>query len=66
MTNISDLDQGFSFSAERLDADLVLVFKNSNVFDVDCEPDDLVWNFDITGDSNNINTLQKMANNFKF
>ena len=32
---------------------------NSNVFDVDWESDDLVWNFDITGDSNNINTLQK-------
>ena len=45
-------------SAERLDADLVLV-GNSNVFDVDWESDDLVWNFDITGDSNNVNTLQK-------
>ena len=29
------------------------------MFDVDWESDDLVWNFDITGDSNNINTLQK-------
>ena len=57
-SNTFDLDQGFSFSAERLDADLVLV-GNSNVFDVDWESDDLVWNFDITGDSNNINTLQK-------
>ena len=57
-SNTFDLDQGFAFSAERLNADLVLV-GNSNVFDVDWESDDLVWNFDITGDSNNINTLQK-------
>ena len=57
-SNTFDLDQGFSLSAERLNADLVLV-GNSNVFDVDWESDDLVWNFDITGDSNNINTLQK-------
>ena len=57
-SNTFDLDQGFALSAERLDADLVLV-GNSNVFDVDWESDDLVWNFDITGDSNNINTLQK-------
>ena len=56
-SNTFDLDQGYAFSAERLDADLVLV-GNSNVFDVDWESDDLVWNFDITGDSNNINTLQ--------
>ena len=51
------LDQGYEFSAERLNADLVLT-GSSNVFDVDWESDDLVWNFDITGDSNNINTLQ--------
>ena len=56
-SNTFDLDQGYVYSAERLNADLVLVGSN-NVFDVDWESDDLVWNFDITGDSNNINTLQ--------
>ena len=56
-SNTFDLDQGYVYSAERLDADLILV-GSSNVFDVDWESDDLVWNFDITGDSNNINTLQ--------
>ena len=28
------------------------------VFDIDWESDDIVWNFEVTGDSNNINTLQ--------
>ena len=41
-----------------MNADLVIV-GNSNVWDVDWESDDLVWNFSVTGDSNNINTLQK-------
>ena len=56
-SNSFDLDQGYVYSAERLDADLILV-GGSNVFDIDWESDDLVWNFDITGGSNNINTLQ--------
>ena len=57
-SNTFDLDQGYQFSAERLDADLVLI-GSSNVFDVDWESDDVIWNWDITGASNNINTLQK-------
>ena len=57
-SNTFDLDQGYVLSAERLDADLVLI-GSSNIFDVDWESDDLTWNFDVTGDSNNINTLQK-------
>ena len=56
-SNTFDIDQGYSVSAERLDADLTLI-GNSNVFDLDFESDDNVWTFDITGDSNNINTLQ--------
>jgi hypothetical protein len=56
-SNTFDLDQGYTVSAERLDADLILI-GSSNVFDIDWESDDLVWNFDITGGSNNINTLQ--------
>ena len=55
--NTFDIDQGYVYSAERLDADLILV-GDSNVFDIDFESDDNVWNFDITGGSNNINTLQ--------
>ena len=57
-SNIFDLDQGYVASSERLNADLVLI-GGSNVFDVDWESDDVIWNLDITGDSNNINTLQK-------
>ena len=45
-------------SSKRLDFDLTVI-GSSNVFDVDIDVDDAVWNFDITGDSNNINTLQK-------
>ena len=57
-SNTFDLDQGYGLSAERLDADLILVGSN-NVFDLDWESDDNVWNFDITGDDNDVNTLQK-------
>ena len=56
-SNTFDLDQGYSVSAERLDADLILI-GSSNVFDLDFESDDVTWNWDITGSSNNINTLQ--------
>jgi len=56
-SNTFDLDQGYVYSAERLDADLILL-GSSNIFDIDWEADDITWNFDITGDSNNINTLQ--------
>ena len=56
-SNTFDLDQGYVYSAERLDADLIII-GSSNVFDIDWEADDLVWNFDITGGSSNINTLQ--------
>ena len=57
-SNTFDIDQGYVASAERLDADLIVI-GSSNVFDVDWEADDVVWNWDITGGSNNINTLQK-------
>jgi hypothetical protein len=56
-SNTFDLDQGYVYSAERLDADLIVI-GSSNVFDVDWEADDVIWNWDITGGSNNINTLQ--------
>ena len=61
-SNTWDLDQGYEASAERLDLDLTLI-GDSNIFDLDFESDDATWNFDITGDSNNINTLQEDAAN---
>lgn len=61
-SNTFDLDQGTQFSAERLNADLIII-GSSNVFDVDWESDDVVWNWDLTGSSNNINTLQKDGSN---
>lgn len=56
-SNTMDFDQGSVASAERLDLDLTLV-GSSNAFDVDVETDDVTWNFDILGSSNDINTLQ--------
>ena len=65
-SNTFDIDQGYVVSAERLDADLILI-GDSNVFDIDWESDDNVWDFDITGSSNNINTLQNDgAQNLEF
>lgn len=57
-SNTMDFDQGYNASAERLDLDLT-VLGDTNVFDVDIDVDDAIWNFDITGGSNNINTMQK-------
>ena len=65
-SNTFDIDQGYTISAERLDADLILI-GDSNVFDIDWESDDNVWDFDVTGSSNNINTLQNDgAQNLEF
>ena len=52
-SNTMDFDQGSAASAERLDLDLTLV-GSSNAFDVDVETDDVTWNFDILGSSNDI------------
>ena len=58
-SNEFDIDQGYVNSAEFLNADLVLQSgSSSNVFDIDWEADNIVWNLDIDGSSNNINTLQ--------
>lgn len=56
-SNTMDFDQGYVSSAERLDLDLTVI-GSSNVFDVDVETDDVTYTMDITGDSNDINTLQ--------
>lgn len=57
-SNVMDFDQGYNASAERLDLDLT-VLGNTNIFDVDIDVDDAIWNVDVTGASNNINTMQK-------
>lgn len=56
-SNTIDFDQGAVASSERLDLDLT-VLGSSNVFDIDVETDDVTWNWDITGDGNNILSLQ--------
>lgn len=56
-SNTIDFDQGSVASAERLDFDLT-VLGSSNVFDIDIETDDVTWNWEITGDSNNIVSKQ--------
>lgn len=56
-SNTMDFDQGSVASAERLDLDLTVI-GSSNVFDVDVETDDVTFTVDVTGDGNNINTLQ--------
>ena len=57
-SNVMDFDQGYNASAERLDLDLT-VLGDTNIFDVDIDVDDAIWNMDVTGASNNINTMQK-------
>ena len=57
-SNTWDLDQGYQFSAERLDLDMTIL-GSSNVFDLDFESDDNTFNWEITGDSNNLNVLMK-------
>jgi hypothetical protein len=58
-SNTFDIDQGYVNSAEFLNADLVLQSgSTSNVFDIDWEADNITWNLDIDGSSNNIKTLQ--------
>jgi len=56
-SNTMDFDQGYVSSAERLDLDLTVI-GSTNVFDVDVETDDVTFTMEVTGDNNNINTLQ--------
>lgn len=57
-SNTFDIDVGASVSAERLNFDLDIL-GSSNVFtSIDIEVDDAVWDFDITGSSNNWVTSQ--------
>jgi len=56
-SNTFDFDLASVTSAERLDMDFTLL-GSSNVFDIDIEVDDATWNFDVTGDNNNMLTSQ--------
>ena len=56
-SNTIDFDHGSVASSERLDFDLT-VLGSTNVFDIDIETDDVTWNWDITGDGNDIKSLQ--------
>ena len=56
-TNTVDFDQGSVADGDRLDLDLILL-GSSNVFNIDVESTDAIWNFDISGSYADINTEQ--------
>jgi len=57
-SNTMDFDWGYFASAERLDFDLDIT-GGSNVWDVDIDADDVVFNIDVIGSSNNFKIDQK-------
>jgi hypothetical protein len=56
-SNTFDIDWGYSASAERLDFDLDIT-GGSNVWNIDINADDVTWNVDVIGSSNNFLTAQ--------
>ena len=56
-SNTFDIDWGYSASAERLDFDLDIT-GGSNVWNIDINADDVTWNVDVIGSSNNFLTTQ--------
>ena len=63
-SNTFDIDQGATASAEFLNADLVLQSgSSSNVFDIDWESDNIVWNLDIDGSTTISIHCRTMENN---
>ena len=56
-SNTFDIDWGYSASAERLDFDLDITGA-SNVWNIDINADDVTWNVDVIGSSNNFLTTQ--------
>ena len=60
-SNTWDVDIGGAATAESLNYDLVLI-GGTNVFNTDIDYDNVVWNWEITGDGNNIWTIQKEDN----
>ena len=56
-SNTFDIDWGYSASAERLNFDLDIT-GGSNVWDIDINADDVTWDVDVIGSSNNFLTTQ--------
>ena len=56
-SNTFDIDWAYSASAERLDFDLDIT-GGSNVWNIDINADDVTWNVDVIGSSNNFLTTQ--------
>jgi|TARA_B100001093_G_scaffold415892_1_gene406414 hypothetical protein len=56
-SNTFDIDWGYAASAERLDFDLDIT-GGSNVWDINIDADDVTWNVDVVGSSNNFMTAQ--------
>tara|TARA_A200000159_G_scaffold163837_2_gene191436 strand:+ start:190 stop:921 length:732 start_codon:yes stop_codon:yes gene_type:complete len=56
-SNTFDIDWGYSASSERLNFDLDIT-GGSNVWNIDIEADDVTWNVDVVGSSNNFMTTQ--------
>ena len=59
-SNTFDIDIGYDASAEYLNWDLSLT-GSSNVFTTKIDSDNAVWNWTVTGSSNDINTIQADA-----
>ena len=59
-SNTFDIDVGYEASAEYLNWDLVTT-GSSNVFTTKIDSDNAVWNWTVTGSTNDINTLQADA-----
>lgn len=56
-SNTFDIDWGYSASSERLDFDLDIT-GGSNIWNIDIEADDVTWNVDVIGSSNDFMTTQ--------
>ena len=56
-SNTFDIDWGYAASAERLDMDLDIT-GGSNVWDINIDADDVTWDIDVIGSSNNFATTQ--------
>jgi len=59
-SNTFDIDIGYDASAEYLNWDLVTT-GSSNVFTTKIDSDNAVWNWTVTGSTNDINTIQADA-----
>ena len=56
-SNTFDIDWGYAASAERLNMDLDIA-GGSNVWDINIDSNDVTWNVDVIGSSNNFATTQ--------